>query len=115
MDEPHAFTGLFAGDYFIHRFDFDGHVVFAYGFVRSIDAEGHYHADYMAQEPPSKPASIEKEDHLVVGRITRRGYALARIRNWPNSEAGVAAIVDFAAGRPVALSLSERLRLLFIR
>jgi len=114
VTEPHVFTGLFAGDYFIHRIDFGGHVVFAYGLVRSITPDGQYHCDYMAQEPPTKPTSLEAQDTRVVGRISRRGYALAAYRNWPNSEAGVACIVDFSAGRRIPLSFSERFRLLFI-
>jgi hypothetical protein len=50
-----------------------------------------------------------------VGRISKRAYALAAFRNWPNCESGVAAIVEFSAGRRIPLSLSERVRLLFIR
>jgi hypothetical protein len=113
--KPHAFTGLFAGDYFIHRFDVGDHVFIAYGFLRSIK-DGKYYAEYPFQKRPlSKPGTIEKEDHKVIGRITKQAYALAKIRNWPNDESGVAAIIDYAAGRPVILSLNERIRLFFSR
>lgn len=113
VKQPHALTGLFAGDYFIQRINFGGHVVFAYGFVRRITIEGQYHCDYMSQEPPTKPTTLLRGDILLVGRISKRGYALARLRNWPNSESGVGAIVDFSAGRHVPLSLRERFRLPF--
>jgi hypothetical protein len=115
MDNSHHFTGLFAGDYFIHRFDFDGQGLFAYGLLRQIDENGKYHTDYQSQKPPAKPISVDGENHRVIGRISRRAYILAKLRSWPNTEAGVAAIVNYSAGRPIELSLSERFQLCFVR
>jgi hypothetical protein len=114
MSGPHAMTGLFSGDYFIHRFDFDGHVFFAYGLLRSIDSEGRYHADYQCKEPPLKPTDVAKEDHRVVGRISKQAYMLARLRGWPNTESDVALLIDYSAGKSIALSVGERIRLLFV-
>lgn len=113
MNEPHPFTGLFPGDYFIHRLDFGGQIVIAYGLVRQIDENGQYHADYQTQQTPAQPVTIQSDAHRVIGRISRRAYRLAQMRNWPNSESGVATIIDYSAGKPIALSLSERLQLLF--
>lgn len=114
MSEAHHFTGLFPGDYFVHRFDFGGQIVIAYGLVRRIGADGQYHVDYQAQQPPFQPVTIQNGAHRVIGRISKRAYRLAQMRHWPNSESGVIAIVDYSAGKPISLSLSERLRLLFV-
>src|SRR5947209_16388391 len=104
QNKVHALTGLFPGDYFIHEFDFDGQSFFAYGLLHRID-EGKYHADYQCSCPPSQPTAVEKESHRVVGRISRRAYELARLRGWPNSQSGVAALIDYSAGKRIPLSL----------
>jgi hypothetical protein len=106
--------GSFPGDYFIHEFDFDGQSFFACGLLRSIDGPN-YRADYMSRNPPSKPTRISKESHRVVGRISKRAYQLARLRQWPNSQAAVSALIDFSAGKKIPLSFSERFRLLLVR
>ena len=105
-----------AGDYFIFCFDFDGQVFFAYGLVRRItlDGKSHHAADYPAQQLPLRSATVQSEDHRLVGRISKRAFVLARMRHWPNSETGVLAILDYSAGRPVDLSLAERLRLMLV-
>ena len=113
VSESHPFTGLFAGDYFIHCFDFDGQTFFAYGLVREIGLDGRYHVDSQSQHSPTK-AFVPKQDQRVIGRISKRAYALARMRHWPNSEAGVLAVLDYSTGKLVALSVSERLRLLLV-
>ena len=115
MSEAHAFTDLFPGDYFIHRFDFDGHIIFAYGFLRNINANGQYQADYQSQKPPTQPTSVEKEAHLFVGRINKKAYALARLRNWPNTQEQVDTIIAYSAGKPVGLSFRERTQLMFVK
>src|ERR1700739_1899329 len=99
VNEVHAMTGLFPGDYFIHEFDFDGERFFAYGLLRRIDDDGKYYADYRCTRPPSEPTTVSKESRRVVGRISRRAYELARLRGWPNSQSGVAAVVDYSAGK----------------
>jgi len=114
QNEVHAMTGLFPGDYFIHEFDFDGQSFFAYGLLHGIDGT-QYHADYQCSRPPSQPLTVSKDSHRVVGRITRRAYELARLRRWPNSQAGVAAVIDYSAGKQIPLSLTERFRLVFVR
>ena len=114
QNEVHAFTGLFPGDFFIHEFDFGGQSFFAYGLLKQIDGTK-YHADYQCSNPPSQPLSVDKDSHRIVGRISRRAYELARLRRWPNSQAAVAALIDFSAGKKIPLSLSERFSLLFIR
>lgn len=110
----HAMTGLFPGDYFVHEFEFGGQSFFAYGLLRSIDGTK-YHADYKSGNPPSKPSTVSKESHRVVGRISKRAYQLARLRQWPNSQAEVSALIDFSAGKKIRLSFSERVSLLFVR
>ncbi len=95
MREAHHFTGLFPGDYFVHRFDFGGQIVIAYGLVRRIGADGQYHVDYQAQQPPFQPVTIQNDAHRVIGRISKRAYRLAQMRHWPNSESGVIAITRF--------------------
>jgi hypothetical protein len=114
QNQAHALTGLFPGDYFIHEFDFDGQRFFAYGLLQRIE-DGKYHADYKCSRPPSEPTTVGKESHRVVGRISRRAYELARLRGWPNSEAGVAAVIDYSAGKRIPLSFGERFRLFFVR
>ena len=114
MNEPHAFTGLFAGDHFIHEFTISGHALYASGVVRTIDADGHYHSDYQSRQPPSKTIELEPESHRVLARINKKAYELARLRRWPNTASEVTAIVDYSAGKPVRLSVAERLRLLLI-
>jgi hypothetical protein len=115
MNEVHALTGLFPGDYFIHEFDFDGQSFFAYGLLHRIDNDGKYHADYQSSRPPSQPRTVSKESHRVVARINRRAYELARLRGWPNSQAGVTAVIDYSTGKRIALSPPERFRLFFIQ
>jgi hypothetical protein len=114
QNEVHAFTGLFPGDYFIHEFDFEGESFFAYGLLRQIVGTK-YHADYQCSRPPSQPTTVEKQSHRVVGRISRRAYELARLRGWPNSQAGVDAVIDYSAGKRIRLSIAERLKLLLVR
>ena len=114
QNEVHAMTGLFPGDYFIHEFDFDGQSFLASGLHRRIDGTK-YHADYKCSNPPSQPLTAPKQSHRIVGRISKRAYQLARLRRWPNSQEAVAALIDFSAGKRIPLSLSERVRLLFIR
>jgi hypothetical protein len=115
MNKVHAMTGLFPGDYFVHEFDFAGQRFFAYGLLRRIEDDGKDHADYQSSRPPSQPMTVSEDSHRVVGRISRRAYELARLRGWPNSQAGVAALIDYSAGKRIRLSLRERFRLLFIR
>lgn len=115
MSETHTFTGLFPGDFFIHRFDLAGQIFFAYGIIRDIDLNGNYRADYQSQQPPLKPLSVQNEEHRVVGRISKRAYELARLRNWPNNEEEVAMIIEYSTGRPVTLSIFERIRLFLVR
>ena len=114
MIESNAFTGLLAGDYFIHCFEFEGQTLFAYGHVLEIGPDGRHHVDYQSQHRQSKHATAREEDHRVIGRISKRAYALARLRHWPKSEAGILAVLDYSVGQPVALSVSERLWLLFV-
>jgi len=114
QNEVHALTGLFPGDYFIHEFDFDGQSFFAYGLLRSIDGTK-YHADYKCSNPPSQPLTVPKQSHRLVGRISKRAYQLARLRQWPNSQTAVSALIDFSAGKKIPLSFSERVSLLFVR
>lgn len=111
MSENHAFTGLFPGDYLIHLFDFDGYQTFAYGFLRNITASVQYEADYQCQQPPSQPIEMEKESHRVVGRISKKAYSLARLRNWPNTQAEVDEIVAYSGGKRIQLSFRERIQL----
>jgi len=114
QNEVHAFTGLFPGDYFIHEFELDGQSFFAYGLLRQIEGR-EYHADYQCSGWESRPETVEKEEHRIVGRISRRSYELARLRGWPNTRVGVEAVIDHSAGEKIRLSLGERFRLLFIR
>jgi len=114
QNEAHAMTGLFPGDYFIHEFDFGGEIFFAYGLLRSIDGTK-YHADYNSCNPPSRPLTVSKQSHRVVGRISKRAYQLAGLRRWPNSQTAVLALIDFSAGKKIPLSFSERISLLFVR
>lgn len=115
MNKPHHFTGIFAGDYFIHRFILDGNQLFAYGYLRQIDRDGQYHIDYQSQQPPSKPLTLDADAHQIIGRISRKAYLLAKMRHWPNDAVGVAIIIDYSASKPTALSFGEWLRLLFTR
>jgi len=112
QNEVHAMTGLFPGDYFIHEFDFNGQSFYAYGLLRHIDGTK-YHADYKCSNPPSKPLTVSKQSHRVIGRISKRAYQLARLRRWPNSRTAVSALIDFSAGKKIPLSFSERFSLLF--
>ena len=114
MNDPHAFSGLFAGDHFIHEFTISGQLLYAYGLIRKIDGEGKYHSDYQSQQPPSKTIELEPESHRVLARISKKAYALARLRQWPNTAAEVATIVDYSSGKAIRLSVTERLRLLLI-
>jgi hypothetical protein len=115
MYEAHAMAGLFPGDYFIHRFEIGERILFAYGLLRLIDEVGKYHADYRCSQPPAQPAEIAQSKQRVVGRISRRAYELARMRGWPNTEAAVAAVIDYSAGKGVPLRWEERFRLFFVR
>ena len=114
QNKTHAFTGLFPGDHFIHEFDLGGQSFFAYGLLTRID-HGKYHANYQSSPPPCQPTLIEKESHRIVGRISRRAYELARLRGWPNSQDGVAAVIDYSTGKRIRLSFRERIKLFFIR
>src|SRR5271168_1097774 len=93
QNKAHAMAGLFPGDYFIHEFDFDGQSFFAYGLLRRVEDDGKYHADYQSSHPLSQPTTVTKDSHRVVGRINRRAYELARLRGWPNSQAGVVSLI----------------------
>jgi hypothetical protein len=115
MSKENPLMGLFPGDYFIHRFDFDGQILFAYGLLGRVDDDGKYYCDYRCNQPPPELKELDNEVHRVVGRISRRAYELARMRGWPNTEAGVAEVIDYSVGKNVKLSLEERLRLFFIR
>lgn len=110
----HALTGLFPGDYFIHEFDLEGQSFFSYGLIHRIE-DGIYYADYQCSCPPSRPTTVEKESHRVVGRISRSAYELARLRGWPNSPTEVWLLIEYSAGKRIRLSLWEKFRLLLIK
>src|SRR6266403_3032441 len=111
MDKKNPYGGLFPGDYFIHRIEMDGYIVHAYGFLRGKDHAGRLFADYQAQQTPTQPVSIDGDKTVVVGRITREAYCLAKLRHWPDSDEGVLAIITFSGGRKGVASFSERIRL----
>ncbi len=114
MNTTHAMAGLFPGDHFIHRLDFNGSPVIAYGLLNRIDSDGKYHADYQCRQSPTQPTEASKDSHAVVGRISKKAYELARIRNWPNTESEISFLIAYSAGKPIKITIAERLRLLFI-
>lgn len=113
--DSNPFEGLFPGDYFIQRMDFDGDIIHAYGFLQGEDHAGRLHAHYQCRRPPSRPASIAGESMKVVGRISQAAYKLAKLRGWPDDDAGVLSIIAFSGGRPGEATFLERVRIMFLK
>ena len=114
MDKKNPYEGLFPGDYFIHRIEMGGEIFHAYGFLKGKDHAGNLYSDYQCSVAPTQELRIDAQRTEVVGRITKRAYLLAKLRNWPDSDEGILAIIAFSGGREGVASLMERIRLLFM-
>ena len=99
MPLSNPYEGLFPGDYFIHRMNFDDEVVHAYGFLVGKDHDGNLHSDYQCCRTLSQPTSLEGGATTVVGRITQSAYKLAKLRGWPDEDSAVLSIIAFSGGQ----------------
>jgi len=115
MPTTNPYEGLFPGDYFIQRINFDGDIVHAYGFLRGEDHAGNLYTDYQCRRTISQPTSIDAGSMKVVGRISLAAYKLAKLRGWPDDDAEVLSIIAFSGGKAGEASLFERLRILFLK
>src|SRR4051812_1521710 len=90
---------LAPGDCFVYEFEVRGESVFTYGLLERIKENGKYQADFKTDSVETL-ISCEAERSLgTVARISKRAYQLARLRGWPKSPAGAAAIMDYSAGK----------------
>jgi hypothetical protein len=114
MSDSNPYEGLFPGDYFIQRINFEGDVVHAYGFFRGKDHGGKIYTDYQCSRPPSREFTMDKAALETVGRITVDAYKLAKLRGWPDEDSGVLSIIAFSGGKVAEASLMERLKIRFM-
>lgn len=120
MDTPTQNQGrarieLSPGDYFIDEFEVRGERRFVYGFLVRIKENGKYQAEFQTDSVETMIGCEGGRRIGVFGRISKRACELARLRGWPSSQDGAAAILDYSESRRTPLSFRERWKLLFVR
>lgn len=94
----------------------NGGSVFSYERLVRVDSDGSCEPEWYSHDAAgSSHPPLPSGAHRIVGRLSRRAFELARLRNWPKAEAEVDALVRYSNGAPLALSLAERCQLFFIR